>query len=202
MACNHRSGWLGQRYVTNPIQRLWPAGSPAFAFLSTWAAAGAPYRTPLNVFSADVDGRAGRGDFAYLRPEPRLAEEHYRGRNGGRMRRYGKPLVSPTRAAAHQGREAAPYVSSRWRPVFARLPFDEAVPLTGPIKGRRTTVVTSNNTQRPLPRQQAEPELGCARRGRTPSAPQHGVTPVTVTRQPGKAISRPQIFGQISLATQ
>ncbi|AGL25997.1 hypothetical protein J113_03700 [Mycobacterium tuberculosis CAS/NITR204] len=45
------------------------------------------------------------------------------------MRRYGKTfgVANPRRLTKA---EAAPYVSSRWRPVFARLPFDEAVLLT------------------------------------------------------------------------
>ncbi|WOP65514.1 nitroreductase family deazaflavin-dependent oxidoreductase [Mycobacterium tuberculosis] len=106
--------WLARfnRYVTNPIQRLWAGWLPAFAILEhVGRRSGKPYRTPLNVFSADVDGRAGVAILLTYGPN----------------RDWLLGVANPRRLTKA---EAAPYVSSRWRPVFARLPFDEAVLLT------------------------------------------------------------------------
>ncbi|CLP68180.1 deazaflavin-dependent nitroreductase [Mycobacterium tuberculosis] len=123
--------WLARfnRYVTNPIQRLWAGWLPAFAILEhVGRRSGKPYRTPLNVFSADVDGRAGVAILLTYGPN-RDWLKNITAAGGGRMRRYGKTfgVANPRRLTKA---EAAPYVSSRWRPVFARLPFDEAVLLT------------------------------------------------------------------------
>ncbi|KAY38112.1 nitroreductase family deazaflavin-dependent oxidoreductase [Mycobacterium tuberculosis] len=123
--------WLARfnRYVTNPIQRLWAGWLPAFAILEhVGRRSGKPYRTPLNVFSADVDGRAGVAILLTYGPN-RDWLKNITAAGGGRMRRYGKTfgVANPRRLTKA---EAAPYVSSRWRPVLARLPFDEAVLLT------------------------------------------------------------------------
>lgn len=102
---------------------------PAFAILEhVGRRSGKPYRTPLNVFSADVDGRAGVAILLTYGPN-RDWLKNITAAGGGRMRRYGKTfgVANPRRLTKA---EAAPYVSSRWRPVFARLPFDEAVLLT------------------------------------------------------------------------
>lgn len=47
----------------------------------------------------------------------------------GRLRRYGKTFgVSDPRIVTKA--EAATHVNGRWRPIFARLPFEQAVLLT------------------------------------------------------------------------
>lgn len=108
-----------------PFSGYGPAGSRRSRFLSTWAAARA---SRTNVFSADVDGRAGVAILLTYGPN-RDWLKNITAAGGGRMRRYGKTfgVANPRRLTKA---EAAPYVSSRWRPVFARLPFDEAVLLT------------------------------------------------------------------------
>nr|WP_197675276.1 nitroreductase family deazaflavin-dependent oxidoreductase [Escherichia coli] len=111
------------------MPRLWAGWLPAFAILEhVGRRSGKPYRTPLNVFSADVDGRAGVAILLTYGPN-RDWLKNITAAGGGRMRRYGKTfgVANPRRLPKA---EAAPYVSSRWRPVFARLPFDEAVLLT------------------------------------------------------------------------
>lgn len=118
-----------QSICHHPIQRLWAGWLPAFAILEhVGRRSGKPYRTPLNVFSADVDGRAGVAILLTYGPN-RDWLKNITAAGGGRMRRYGKTfgVANPRRLTKA---EAAPYVSSRWRPVFARLPFDEAVLLT------------------------------------------------------------------------
>jgi hypothetical protein len=48
---------------------------------------------------------------------------------GGRLRRYGKTfaVTAPRVVSKH---DAAQRVTDRWRPIFARLPFEQAVLLT------------------------------------------------------------------------
>jgi hypothetical protein len=48
---------------------------------------------------------------------------------GGRMQRYGKTF-GVTDPGVVSKAEAAPHVARGWRPIFARLPFEEAVLLT------------------------------------------------------------------------
>lgn len=90
--------WLARfnRYVTNPIQRLWAGWLPAFAILEhVGRRSGKPYRTPLNVFSADVDGRAGVAILLTYGPN-RDWLKNITAAGGGRMRRYGKTFgVAP-----------------------------------------------------------------------------------------------------------
>jgi deazaflavin-dependent oxidoreductase (nitroreductase family) len=48
------------RHVTNPIQRMWAGRLPSFGILEHVGRRSCkPYRTPVNVFSADVDGKPG-----------------------------------------------------------------------------------------------------------------------------------------------
>jgi hypothetical protein len=52
--------WVARfnRYVTNPIQRLWAGWLPQMGILEhVGRKSGKPYRTPLNVFATD-DGLA------------------------------------------------------------------------------------------------------------------------------------------------
>ncbi len=48
------------RHVTNPIQRMWAGWAPSFGILEhVGRSSGKPYRTPLTVFNAEVDGKPG-----------------------------------------------------------------------------------------------------------------------------------------------
>jgi len=52
--------WLARfnRYVTNPVQRLWAGWLPGFGIIEhVGRRSGKPYRTPVNVFATD-DGLA------------------------------------------------------------------------------------------------------------------------------------------------
>jgi deazaflavin-dependent oxidoreductase (nitroreductase family) len=116
--------WLARfnRYFTNPIQRMWAGWAPTMGILEhVGRKSGKPYRTPLTVFSTD-DGVA-----VLLTYGPnRDWLKNLMSAGGGRMRRYGKtfeltdPRVMPKA-------EAAQFVKSGWRPIFARLPFEQAV---------------------------------------------------------------------------
>jgi deazaflavin-dependent oxidoreductase (nitroreductase family) len=110
------------RYLTNPIQRMWAGWAPTIGILEhVGRKSGKPYRTPLSVFSTD-DGIA-----VLLTYGPnRDWLKNIVSAGGGRMRRYGKtfeltdPRVKPKA-------EAAQSVKGLWRPIFARLPFEQAV---------------------------------------------------------------------------
>jgi deazaflavin-dependent oxidoreductase (nitroreductase family) len=119
--------WLARfnRYVTNPIQRLWAGWLPAFGILEhVGRRSGKSYRTPLNVFSTD-DGVA-----VLLTYGPnRDWLKNITAADGGRLRRYGKTFaVTEPRMVSKA--DAAPHVTAGWRPIFARLPFEYAVLLT------------------------------------------------------------------------
>ena len=116
--------WLARfnRYVTNPVQRLWAGWAPTMGILEhVGRRSGKRYRTPLNVFTTD-DGVAilltYGPDRDWLKNLTAAGE--------GKMRRYGKtftvtePKVMPKSAAA-------PAVTGLWRPIFARLPFEYAL---------------------------------------------------------------------------
>jgi deazaflavin-dependent oxidoreductase (nitroreductase family) len=113
------------RYVTNPIQRLWAGWAPTFGILEhVGRKSGKRYRTPLTVFSTD-DGVA-----ILLTYGPnRDWLKNVTAAGGGRMKRHGKtfelrdPRVMPKE-------QAAPSVTGLFGRVFARLPFDQAVLLT------------------------------------------------------------------------
>ncbi|WP_319453478.1 MULTISPECIES: nitroreductase family deazaflavin-dependent oxidoreductase [unclassified Mycobacterium] len=119
--------WLARfnRHVTNPIQRLWAGWIPTMGILEhVGRKSGKQFRTPLTVFSTD-DGVA-----ILLTYGPnRDWLKNITAAGGGRMRRYGKTfeLVDPR---VMSKAEAAPSVKGAWRPIFARLPFDEAVLLS------------------------------------------------------------------------
>jgi len=120
--------WLARfnRHVTNPIQRLWAGWAPTMGILEhVGRKSGKRYRTPLTVFSADIDGQAGVAVLLTYGPD-RDWLKNLTAANGGRMTRYGKtfdvrePRVMPKA-------DAAPAVRGMWRPIFARLPFEQAV---------------------------------------------------------------------------
>jgi len=119
--------WLARanRYVTNPIQRLWAGWAPMYAILDhVGRKSGKSYRTPLMVFSTNT----GVAILLTYGPD-RDWLKNITATGGGRMKRYGKtfevrdPTVMPRSQAAR-------YVTKRWQPLFARLPFEQAVLLT------------------------------------------------------------------------
>jgi deazaflavin-dependent oxidoreductase (nitroreductase family) len=116
--------WLARfnRHVTNPIQRLWAGWAPTFGILQhVGRKSGNPYRTPVTVFSTD------EGVAILLTYGPnRDWLKNLTAADGGRMRRYGKTFtVTDPRVVAKA--EAASHVNAGWRPIFARLPFEQAV---------------------------------------------------------------------------
>jgi deazaflavin-dependent oxidoreductase (nitroreductase family) len=123
--------WLARfnRHVTNPIQRLWAGWIPLHCILEhVGRRSGKAYRTPLVVFSADVDGQPGIAILLTYGPN-RDWLKNIAAAGSGRVRRYGKTF-GVANAQVMMKSEAAPHVVRRWRPIFARLPFDKAVLLT------------------------------------------------------------------------
>jgi deazaflavin-dependent oxidoreductase (nitroreductase family) len=117
------------RHVTNPVQRLWAGWLPPFGILEhVGRRSGKPYRTPLNVFNADIDGKPGVAILLTYGPD-RDWLKNLNAAGGGRARRNGKTFgVTEPRKVTRD--EAAEHVVGGWRPIFARLPFEEAVLLT------------------------------------------------------------------------
>jgi len=114
------------RYVTNPVQRLWAGWLPAFGILEhTGRRSGKTYRTPLTVFNADVDGTPGFAIVLTYGPD-RDWLKNLTAAGGGRMRRKGRTVgVDNPRVVSVD--QAATHVTSAARGVFARLPFEQAV---------------------------------------------------------------------------
>jgi deazaflavin-dependent oxidoreductase (nitroreductase family) len=117
------------RHVTNPIQRLWAGWAPTFAIVEhVGRRSGKPYRTPVSVFSAEVDGKPGVAILLTYGPD-RDWLKNLVAAGGGRMQHYGKTFGLTDPQVVSKA-EAAPHVTRGWRPIFARLPFEEAVLLT------------------------------------------------------------------------
>ncbi len=113
------------RHVTNPIQRLWAGWAPSFGILEhVGRKSGKRYRTPLTVFPT-ADGVAILLTYGRNRDWLKniVAADRARIQRNGRTFGVTDPRVM-SRA------QAAEFVTPRWRPLFARLPFDEAVLLT------------------------------------------------------------------------
>jgi deazaflavin-dependent oxidoreductase (nitroreductase family) len=124
MASMQLPQWLARfnRYFTNPIQRMWAGWAPTMGILEhVGRKSGRPYRTPLSVFSTD-DGVAIMLTYGPNRDWLK----NITASGGAHLRRYGKSieLVDPEVVPKA---EAARAVKSRWRPIFARLPFEQAV---------------------------------------------------------------------------
>jgi deazaflavin-dependent oxidoreductase (nitroreductase family) len=117
------------RHVTNPIQRMWAGWAPSFGILEhVGRRSGKQYRTPLNVFDAEVDGKPGVAILLSYGPD-RDWLKNLNAAGGGRMRRHGKTFgVSNPRTVTKA--EAATHVTGAGRRVFPRIPFDQAVLLT------------------------------------------------------------------------
>jgi deazaflavin-dependent oxidoreductase (nitroreductase family) len=123
--------WLARfnRYVTNPVQRLWAGWIPLHGILEhVGRRSGKPYRTPLVVFTAEADGQPGVAILLTYGPN-RDWLKNLKAAAGGRMQRYGKTFgVADPQVVTKE--QAAPHVTRGWRPIFTRLPFEQAVLLT------------------------------------------------------------------------
>ncbi len=117
------------RYVTNPIQRMWAGWLPSFAIVEhTGRRSGKPYRTPVNVFSTNADGKPGVAILLTYGPD-RDWLKNLTAAGGGRMRHNGKTFgIADPRVVSKA--EAASQVTPRARRIFERLPFEQAVLLT------------------------------------------------------------------------
>ncbi|OMC37657.1 peptidase [Mycobacterium sp. GA-1841] len=116
--------WLARanRYVTNPIQKLWAGWAPLFGILEhVGRRSGKPYRTPLTVFTTD------EGVAILLTYGPnRDWLKNITAAGQAQMRRHGKTIrLADPRVVTKA--EAAPHVRGPIRSVFPRLPFEQAV---------------------------------------------------------------------------
>jgi len=117
------------RHVTNPVQRLWAGWLPPFAIVEhVGRRSGKEYRTPVNVFSTTVDGKPGVAILLTYGPD-RDWLKNLTAAGGGRMRRNGRSFGIADPQVVTKA-EAAPQVTRGGRPIFARLPFEQAVLLT------------------------------------------------------------------------
>ena len=120
--------WLARfnRHVTNPLQRLWAGWVPTMGILEhVGRRSGKPYRTPLTVFSAEIDGRAGLAILLTYGPD-RDWLKNLTAAGGGRLQRYGKTFAVTNPRVVSKA-EAAPHVKGPWRPIFSVLPFENAL---------------------------------------------------------------------------
>jgi deazaflavin-dependent oxidoreductase (nitroreductase family) len=113
------------RYVTNPIQRLWAGWLPSMGIIAhVGRRSGKQYRTPVNVFTTD-DGLA-----ILLTYGPnRDWVKNLIAAGGGQIKHYGK-TVKYANPRVMPRSEAAPAVKGLWRPLFGMLPFEYALLLT------------------------------------------------------------------------
>lgn len=121
--------WLARfnRHVTNPVQRLWAGWAPAFGILEhVGRKSGTPYRTPLSVFTTD------EGIAILLTYGPnRDWLKNVVSAGDARMRRHGR-TIDLTDPRIVTKTEAAQHVTGLAKPVFGRLPFEQAVLLRRP----------------------------------------------------------------------
>jgi deazaflavin-dependent oxidoreductase (nitroreductase family) len=117
------------RYVTNPIQRMWAGWLPPFAIVEhVGRKSGKQFRTPVNAFYTTVDGKPGVVIALTYGPN-RDWLKNLKAAGGGRMRRNATTFgIADPRVVDKT--EAAQYVNGAWRAAFARLPFEHAVLLT------------------------------------------------------------------------
>lgn len=108
---------------------MWAGWLPPFGILEhVGRRSGKEYRTPLNVFSADVDGKPGVAILLTYGPD-RDWLKNLNSAGGGRIRRSAKTF-NVTQPRTVSKAEATPHVSAVWRPIFSTLPFEQAVLLT------------------------------------------------------------------------
>ncbi|MGV0793881.1 nitroreductase family deazaflavin-dependent oxidoreductase [Mycolicibacterium sp. XJ1819] len=116
--------WLARfnRYVTNPLQRVWAGWAPTFGILEhVGRRSGRVYRTPLTVFSTD----AGVAILLTYGPD-RDWLKNLKAAGGGVLKRHGRTFpVKDPRVVSKA--EASDHVTGMGRLFFPRLPFDYAV---------------------------------------------------------------------------
>lgn len=117
------------RRVTNPIQRMWAGWLPLYGIVEhVGRRSGKPYRTPVSVFRADVDGKPAVAILLTYGPD-RDWLKNLTAAGGGRLRTRGRTVgIADPRVVTKA--EAAEHVTRGVRRVFARLPFEQAVLLT------------------------------------------------------------------------
>jgi deazaflavin-dependent oxidoreductase (nitroreductase family) len=116
--------WLARfnKYVTNPVQRLWAGWLPGMAVLEhVGRTSGKPYRTPLIVFGT-ADGIAVLLTYG---PD-RDWLKNVRAAGTAQLLRHGRRFTVGD-AVVMTKQEAAPRITGFGRLVFPALPFDEAV---------------------------------------------------------------------------
>src|SRR6201986_5629984 len=108
------------RHVTNPIQRMWAGWAPSFGLLEhVGRRSGKPYRTPLTLFNADVDGKPGVAILLTYGPD-RDWLKNLNAAGSAQMRRHGKTFgVSNPRTVTKE--QAAPPVRRAARRGVARV---------------------------------------------------------------------------------
>jgi deazaflavin-dependent oxidoreductase (nitroreductase family) len=114
------------RHVTNRFWRLCAGWIPAHGILEhVGRRSGKPYRTPLMVFNADAEGQPGVAILLTYGPD-RDWLKNLKAAGDARMQRYGKTIgVADARVVSRA--EAARHVTKGWRPIIARVPFEQAV---------------------------------------------------------------------------
>lgn len=127
MALMQLPQWLARfnRHFTNPIQRMWAGWAPGMGILEhAGRKSGKQYRTPLNVFPTD-DGvvivLTYGPDRDWLKNITAAGHAHIK--SHGKTTEFVDPHVMPRADAARA-------VKGLWRPIVARLPFEQAVVLT------------------------------------------------------------------------
>ena len=113
------------RYVTNPVQRLWAGWAPGMGILEhVGRRSGRTYRTPLTVFST------AHGVAILLTYGPdRDWLKNLTAAGGGRLRRHGRTHAVCDHKVVTRD-EAAAQVTGAGRRVFPKLPFENALLLT------------------------------------------------------------------------
>jgi deazaflavin-dependent oxidoreductase (nitroreductase family) len=101
---------------------MWAGFVPAMGIIEhVGRKSGRKFRTPVNVFPTD------EGLAVLLTYGPnRDWLKNLAAANGGRIKHYGKS-VSYTDPQVVPKARAAELVNGLWRPIFARLPFEQAV---------------------------------------------------------------------------
>ncbi len=118
--------WLARfnRYVTNPIQRIWAGYAPTMGILEhVGRRSGRSYRTPLTVFSTD-DGVA----ILLTYGPDRDWLKNITAAGGGTLKRHGHSFVVTDPRVVTKA-EAAGHVTGFGRVLFGRLPFDNGAVL-------------------------------------------------------------------------
>jgi deazaflavin-dependent oxidoreductase (nitroreductase family) len=119
--------WLAEfnRYVTNPIQRVWAGFVPLMGIIEhRGRRSGKEYRTPVNVFNTDE----GLAILLTYGPD-RDWVKNLNAAGGGQIKHYGRTHSYADPRVVTKA-EAAPHVKGVARALFSMLPFEYALLLT------------------------------------------------------------------------